>query len=63
MLDILTANFINFQDHAIYKGRQVYFYKRAQILIADLYGAFMGKSYGAFSDIDQLTMFPDYRVP
>jgi hypothetical protein len=37
--------------------------KRAQILVADLYGAFEGESYGEFSDIESLTMFPDYRVP
>jgi Potential Queuosine, Q, salvage protein family len=28
-----------FRDEAIYNGEQVFFYKRAQILVADLYGA------------------------
>jgi hypothetical protein len=28
-----------FRDHAVYRGRQVYFYKRAQILVADLWAA------------------------
>lgn len=37
--------------------------KRAQILVADLYGAYEGEGLGEFGDIDMLTMFPDYRVP
>lgn len=46
-------------------GFQVFFYKRAQILVGDIWAAY-GKSspphpYG-FHDIDQLTMFADYRV-
>lgn len=42
---------------------QVHFYKRAQIFVADLWGAFHGVGLGQFDDIDQLTMFADYRVP
>lgn len=41
----------------------VTFYKRAQILIADLWGCFEGVGPGYFSDIDSITMFADYRVP
>lgn len=63
LLNILTENYPNFQDHAIYKGSQIHFYKRAQILIGDIYGSFQGKNLGSFTDIDQLTMYPDYRVP
>jgi hypothetical protein len=49
-----------FRDEAIYKGGQVHFYKWAQILAADLYGAFNSKwpTY-----LKNLTMFADYRVP
>jgi len=39
------------------------FYKRAQILIADLWACFCNTSYGYFADIDKLSMFADYRVP
>lgn len=38
-------------------------YKRAQIFAADLWGAFKGKGYGEFHDIDSVTMFADYIVP
>ena len=36
-------------------------YKRAQILIADLWLCFDGKGLGQFDDIHTLTMFADYR--
>ena len=63
LLNILTENFPNFQDHSIYKGHQIHFYKRSQILIGDIYAKFEGKGLGLFYDIGELTMFPDYRVP
>lgn len=63
LLNILTENFKNFQDHMIYKGCQIHFYKRAQILIGDIYGRYSGKGLGEFHDIHELTMYPDYRVP
>lgn len=46
-----------------YLGFTVSFYKRAQILIGDIWACFEGKDLGTFHDIDHLTMFPDYRVP
>lgn len=63
LLSILTEYFPNFQDHGIFEGHQIHFYKRAQILIGDIYGKFNGSGLGEFKDIDELTMFPDYRVP
>ncbi len=41
----------------------VHFYKRAQILVTDLWGAFGGKAWGAFSNINELTAFADYKLP
>ncbi|CAD8101643.1 unnamed protein product [Paramecium sonneborni] len=63
LLSILTTQFLGFQDHAIYQGRQIFFYKRSQILIGDIYAALKGEGLGKFNDIEILTMFPDYRVP
>jgi hypothetical protein len=41
----------------------VRFLKRAQILVADLWAAFDGESYGEFNDIDKITMFAgNYRT-
>uniref|UniRef100_A0A7S3VJW6 Queuosine 5'-phosphate N-glycosylase/hydrolase n=1 Tax=Dunaliella tertiolecta TaxID=3047 RepID=A0A7S3VJW6_DUNTE len=63
LVELLAAHFPGFRDHAIYKGQQVFFYKRAQIFVGDVYGALQGKGLGAFHDIQELTMFADYRVP
>jgi hypothetical protein len=53
----------SFNDVAHYQGCQVRFYKRAQILVADLAGAFHGEGLGSFNNLDQLTAFADYKVP
>lgn len=60
---LLAENFSSFNDVAIYRGKEVRFYKRAQICVADLYGTFGGKNWGAFPDIDRLTAFADYKLP
>mmetsp|Transcript_10280 Transcript_10280/g.26343 ORF Transcript_10280/g.26343 Transcript_10280/m.26343 type:complete len:329 (+) Transcript_10280:43-1029(+) len=57
-----------FRDTAVYRGRLVHFYKRAQIVVADLWAAFGRRTsdpghYASFDDIGKLTMFADYRVP
>ena len=38
-------------------------YKRAQILVADLWACCAGTGYAAFNDIDAITAFADYRIP
>jgi hypothetical protein len=55
--------FPSFDDTASYRGNQVRFYKRAQILVSDLAGAFHQEGLGAFTDFGQLTAFADYKVP
>jgi len=44
-------------------NKPVYFMKKSQILIADLWSFFNGRYWGEFDHIETLTMFPDYRVP
>ncbi|KAL8168354.1 hypothetical protein V2J09_009853 [Rumex salicifolius] len=63
LVALITSHFPGFRDHSLYKGHQVFLYKRAQIFTADLWGAFKGQSYGEFSDISSITMFADYIVP
>lgn len=63
LVDILVKNFPSFNDIAMYRGREVQFYKRAQILVADLWACFEGKGPAYFYDISEITMFADYRVP
>ncbi len=63
LVALITAELPGFRDHAIFQGWPVYLYKRAQIFVGDLYGSFDGQGLGRFDDIEQLTMFADYRVP
>ncbi|KAL5713644.1 hypothetical protein ACHQM5_015700 [Ranunculus cassubicifolius] len=63
LVDTITRHFPGFRDHSVYKGHQVFLYKRAQIFVADLWGAFKGQGYGEFNDISSITIFADYIVP
>lgn len=63
LVEEVVANFPSFNDVALYQGQPVYLYKRAQLLVADLYGAFEGQGHGEFFDLDQLTIFADYKLP
>ncbi len=60
---LVVANFLSFRDESAYRGRIVKFYKRAQIVAADLYGAFGGEQWGALKNLDALTCFADYKLP
>lgn len=65
LVNLLARDFACLRDEHRYKDRKkpVRFLKRAQILVADLWACFEGKSCGEFRDIDKLTMFADYRIP
>ena len=52
-----------FSDINKYNHLKIYFYKRAQILISDIWGAFDGKGVGEFNDLEYLTAFTDYKIP
>lgn len=56
-------NFPCFRDEATYKSKRVSLYKRAQILVSDIWNFFKGTGLGEFHDIDKITMFADYRIP
>ncbi|GAB1597865.1 queuosine salvage protein-like [Argonauta hians] len=63
LLQIIVTNLPSYRDEATYGSKQVSFYKRAQILIADIWACFEGQGLGSFYDIDYLTIFADYRIP
>ena len=65
LIELLCCNFHSFLDISTYNGKPVFFLKRAQIFIADLWACFDGKGYGDFDQnkIDAITMFADYRLP
>lgn len=60
---LLAQKLSSFNDSADYHGHSIFFYKRAQIVSADLYGAFNGKKWGRFTDMDKITAFADYKLP
>jgi hypothetical protein len=63
LVSLVTGHLSSFRDVAIYAGRHIPFYKRAQILVADLHGAFEGRQWGEFRDMERLTTFADYKLP
>ena len=64
---MITSHFPGFRDASVYKGKLVHFYKRAQIFVADIWGAYNKPTDLShpfyFNDIDKVTMFADYRIP
>ncbi len=63
LVQLLARNFSSFNDVVSYRNHEVRFYKRAQICVADIYGAFGGKQWGTFTNLDKLTIFADYKLP
>lgn len=63
LVEMVLHSLPSFRDVVRYNGQAVRFYKRAQILVADLHGAFGGQGPGCFRDLDTLTAFADYKVP
>jgi len=63
LLDLIVETFPSFEDVSEYKGKKVCFYKRAQLLVEDVYQSFDGKDYGALKNMDSFTACADYKIP
>lgn len=63
LLDILTKDFSAYKDSYNYNGKEVYFYKKAQLFISDIFQGFRGKGIGQFNNPEELTALADYRIP
>jgi len=63
LLSIVVSDFPSYRDQNPFGDYTVSFWKRAQILVGDIWACFEGKDLGTFHDIDSLTMFADYRIP
>jgi Potential Queuosine, Q, salvage protein family len=59
----VIEHFSSFRDAPVYHGLTVPIYKRAQIVAADLYGAYGGERWGALKGVERLTCFADYKLP
>ena len=63
LLEILIKSFSAFNDSYSYKGKKIYFYKKAQLFISDIFQTFRGEGIGHFHNIQELTALADYRIP
>jgi len=72
LVQLVTKTFPKFRDEFSLQGRRICIWKRAQILVAEIWAAFYPSSpsspHPIFPSslgprIHQLTMFADYRVP
>jgi hypothetical protein len=63
LVRILGRALSSFRDVGMYDGEEVSFFKRAQLLAADLHGRFDGRNWGEFHDMEELTAFADYKLP
>lgn len=60
---LLISEFPSFNDVCWMNGAEIKFYKRAQLAPAMIYQRFQGEGAGDFIDIDDLTVFADYKLP
>ena len=63
LVELLVTHFPSWDDVARFEGRQVAFRKRAQLVAGMLFQAFGGEGWGGFRDLDQLTVYADYKLP
>lgn len=63
LLQLIVREFGSYRDEADYEGHRISIYKRAQILIGDIWACYEGRGLGEFHDIDGIAMFADYRIP
>ncbi|XP_066113080.1 queuosine 5'-phosphate N-glycosylase/hydrolase isoform X2 [Saccopteryx bilineata] len=63
LMHLVVESFPSYRDVTKFEGKNISFYKRAQILVADTWSVLEGKGDGCFKDIASITMFADYRLP
>jgi hypothetical protein len=63
LLDSLVTHFSSFRDFAHYQGQEVWFYKRAQLLISDIENMYTHDKEIKFTRKEILTASADYKIP
>lgn len=63
LIELIIRYFPSFSDFSFYNGKKIYFYKRAQLFIADTFQLLGGKNFSVLHNIDQLTACADYKLP
>lgn len=59
----IARDFPTFADTAVYRGQEILFYKRAQLLISDISHLFERQGPGEFINAEQITACADYKLP
>lgn len=62
LLNIIVNNFTCFKDKSPYKGENVFFYKKAQLIVSDIF-RLISKDIHKINDISKLTACADYKIP
>lgn len=62
LLNIIIDNFPSYSDKSRYKDNDVFFYKRAQLLSADIFQVMQGQRFG-IHNLNNLTACADYKIP
>lgn len=63
LLELIADNFSSYRDASEFMGRKVYFFKRLQYFVSEIYETFDGKGWGQFQNIGELTACADYKLP
>jgi hypothetical protein len=63
LVELIIRDFSTFGDYSEFGAQTIYFFKRAQLFISDINYALQGKNAGYFKNMEDLTIFVDYKLP
>ncbi|MEK9134801.1 MAG: queuosine salvage family protein [Patescibacteria group bacterium] len=63
LVELIINDFPSFNDYFESNGQKIYFLKRAQLFVSDINYAFQNKNTGYFKNMEDLTIFADYKLP
>jgi len=63
VVEKLVNDFPSYNDVSQYNGKEIKFYKRAQLAVGMLYARLQGTGLFDIKDIDDLTVYADYVLP
>jgi len=63
LIERLVSEFPRFNDSSNYKGKDVHFYKLAQLAFWGIHGELSHSGYFSIEDINSMSAFADYIVP
>lgn len=63
LVKLVSKSFNSFSDESSYMGQKIYFFKRAQLLAADINNQLILLGKTGLSNIKELTACADYKIP